>query len=78
MQAGTKASRYIEWSERKDTSSRRMMMVCLASGQDEHVVRTDGTVDIWASGWDDTSSGRLTGNLKSSIFFAVQSLLKML
>jgi hypothetical protein len=31
-----------------------------------------------ASGRDDTSSGRLTENLKSSIFFAVQSLLKML
>jgi hypothetical protein len=31
-----------------------------------------------ASGLDDTSSGRLTGNLKSSIFLAVQSLLKML
>jgi hypothetical protein len=54
------------------------MLVCLASGSDEHVVWTDGTVDRWASGWDDTSSGRLTGNLKSSIFFAVQSLLKML
>jgi len=55
-----------------------MMLVCLVSGRDEHVVRTDGTVDRWASGWDDTSSGRLTGNLKSSIFFAVQSLLKMI
>jgi len=54
------------------------MVVCLASGRDEHVVRTDGTVDRWVSGWDNTSSGRLTGNLKSSIFYAVQSLLKML
>jgi hypothetical protein len=53
-----------------------MMLVCLASGRDEHVVWTDGTVDKWGSGWDDTSSGRLIGNLKSSIFFAVQSLLK--
>jgi hypothetical protein len=35
-------------------------------------------VDRWASGRDDTSSGRLKGNLKSSIFFVVQSLLKML
>jgi len=26
------------------------------------VVRTDGTVDRWAFGRDDTSSGRLTGN----------------
>jgi hypothetical protein len=45
------------------------MLVCLASGRDEHFVRTDGTVDRWASGRDDTLSGRLTGNLKSSIFF---------
>jgi hypothetical protein len=39
-----------------------------------HVIRTDGTVDRWAFGRDDTSSGRLIGNLNSSI---VQSLLKM-
>jgi hypothetical protein len=30
-------------------------------------------VDRWASGRDDTSSGRLTGNLKSSIFNAESS-----
>jgi len=54
------------------------MLVCLVSGRDEHIVRKDGTVARWASGQDDTSSGRLTGKLKSSIFFAVQSLLKML
>jgi hypothetical protein len=68
MQAGTEASRHSGGSRRKDTSS----------GRDEHVVQTDGTVDRWTSGRDNTSSGRLTGNLKSSIFFAVQSLLKML
>jgi len=78
MQARTEASRYSGGSGRKDTSSGRMMLVCLASGRDEHVVRSDGTVDRWAFGWDDTSSGRLTGNLKSFIFFAVKSLLKML
>jgi hypothetical protein len=55
-----------------------MMLVCLAFGWDEHVVQTDGIVDRWASGRDDTSSGRLTGKLKSSIFFTVLSLLKML
>jgi len=55
-----------------------MMLVCLAFGRDEHVVQMDGTVDIWASGQDDTSSGWLIEKLKSSIFFAVQSLLKML
>jgi len=31
-----------------------------------------------ASRRDDTSSRRLTGNMKSFIFFSVQSLLKML
>jgi hypothetical protein len=55
MQAGTEASRYSGGSERKDTSSRRMMLVYLASGR------------------DDTSSGRLTGNLNSSIFSAESS-----
>jgi hypothetical protein len=78
MQAGTEASRHSIGSGRKDTSSRRMILVCLVSGRDEHVVRTEGTVDTWTSGRDDTSFGRLTGNLKSSIFFVVQSLLKML
>jgi hypothetical protein len=39
MQAGTEASRYNVGSGRKDTSSGRMMLVCMASGQDEHVVR---------------------------------------
>jgi len=78
MQARTEASWYSGGSGLKDTSSERMMLVCLASGRDEHVVRTNGTVDRWASGRDDTSSGWLTRNLKSSIFFAMQSLLKML
>jgi hypothetical protein len=34
-----------------------------------HVVWTNGAVDRWVSGQDNTSSGWLTGNLKSSIFF---------
>jgi hypothetical protein len=34
MQVGTEASRYIRVSRRKDTSSGRMMLVCLASGRD--------------------------------------------
>jgi hypothetical protein len=42
-----------------------------------HVVQTNGAMDRWVFGRDNTSSGRLTWNLKSSIFFAVQSLLKM-
>jgi hypothetical protein len=38
---------------------------CLSDVRTEcHVARTDGTVDRWASGWDDTSSRWLTGNLK--------------
>jgi hypothetical protein len=78
MQAGTEGSRYSGGFGRKYMSFGLMMLVCLASGRDEHVVQTDGTVDRWTSGWDDTSSGLLTGNLKSSIFFAVHSLLKML
>jgi hypothetical protein len=45
-----------------------MMLVCLAYGRYEHVVQKDGTVDKWASGQDYFSSGRLTGNLNSSIF----------
>jgi hypothetical protein len=69
MQVGTEASRYNGGSGRKDTSFERMMLVCVASGRDEHVVQTDGTVDRWTSGRDNTSSGRLTGSLKSSIFF---------
>jgi hypothetical protein len=56
MQAGTEASRYSGGSGRKDTSSGRMMLVCLASGRDEHVVRTDGTVDRWTSGRADRES----------------------
>jgi hypothetical protein len=78
MQAGIEASRYSGGSGQKDTSFGWMMLVCLASGRDEHVVRTNGTVDRWGSGRDNTSFGRITENLKSSIFFAVQSLLKML
>jgi hypothetical protein len=78
MQAGTEASRYNGGSGRKDMCSERIMLVYLAFGRDEHIVRAYGTMDRWTFGWDDTSSGRLTGNLKSSIIFAVQGLLKML
>jgi hypothetical protein len=71
MQAGKEASRHSVGSGLKDMSSGRMILVCLASGQDENVVWTDGIVDRWTSRWDNTSSGQLTGNLKSSLFFAV-------
>jgi len=43
----------IVWgSDGMNTSSGRMMLVCLASGRDGHVVRTDGIVDRWAFGRD--------------------------
>jgi hypothetical protein len=35
-----------------NTSSGRMMLVCLSVRTRGHVVRTDGTVDRWASGPD--------------------------
>jgi hypothetical protein len=56
-------------SERKCTSSGWMMLGL--SG-----IRTDETVDRWASGRDDTSSGRLTGTLNSSDLWAELKLLK--
>jgi hypothetical protein len=35
-----------------NTSSGRMMLVCLVGTDGRHVVRTDGIVDRWASGRD--------------------------
>jgi len=35
-----------------NTSSGRMMLICLGGPNSRHVVRTDGTVDRWASGRD--------------------------
>jgi hypothetical protein len=35
-----------------NTSSRWMMLICLGGPDGRHVVRTNGTVDRWASGWD--------------------------
>jgi hypothetical protein len=32
-----------------NTSFGRMMLICLGGPDDRHVVRTDGTVDRWAS-----------------------------
>jgi hypothetical protein len=56
MQAGTKASRYSVGSRRKDMSSRRMMLVCLASGRMEQWTdgRPDGMTrrpDGWQGTW---------------------------
>jgi hypothetical protein len=52
MQAGTEASWCSEGSRLKSTSSEWMILGLLG-------VRTVGTVDRWASGRDDMSSGRL-------------------
>jgi len=49
-----------------NTSSGRMMLVCLASGRDE---TSSGRMEQWTDGRTDgmaRSSGRLTGNLNSS------------
>jgi hypothetical protein len=59
------------WNVRTDASWIEAFRYSGESGRKEHVVWTDGTVDRWTSGRDDTSSGQLTGNLNSSIFFAV-------
>jgi hypothetical protein len=54
----------IHWCVRTESHVVRMVW---------HVVRTDGTVDRWVSGRDDTSSERLTGNR----LFWLQNLLKL-
>jgi hypothetical protein len=54
MQAGTKAFRYSGESGRKYTSSGRMMLYLYSVRTVWHVVRTDGTVDRWASRRDGT------------------------
>jgi hypothetical protein len=54
MQAGIEASRYSDGFGRKCTSSRRMMLGLSGVQTVWHVVRTDGTVDRWASGRDGT------------------------
>jgi hypothetical protein len=53
-------------SRRKWTSSEWILLGLSGLWTVWHVVRTDGIVDIWASGRDDTSSWWLTGNRKSS------------
>jgi hypothetical protein len=78
MQAGTEASRYSGGSRQKDTSFGRMMLVCLVSGRDDTSSRR---MEQWTDERPDRVaqlSRWLTGNLISSIFFAVQNLLKML
>jgi hypothetical protein len=62
MQAGTEASRCRGRFGLESTSS-GWMMLCLSGVRTVwHIVRTAGTMDRWASGWDDTSSRQLVGN----------------
>jgi hypothetical protein len=62
-QAGTEASRYDVGVRTEE--ARRPNRWCLSVWCLDGMTRCpDGTVDRWASGRDDTSSGRLTGNLK--------------
>jgi hypothetical protein len=66
------------WDVRTDASWNISISIQWRVRTEKYVVRTDKAVDRLTSGRDDASSGWLTGNLKSFIFFAVQSLLKML
>jgi hypothetical protein len=50
IQAGTEASRYSEGSGQKDTSSGRMMLVCLASRRDD---TSSGRMEQWTDGRPD-------------------------
>jgi hypothetical protein len=52
----------VRGSDRSPRHSDGWWLVCLGFWTVWHIVRTDGRVDRWASGRDDTSSGRLTGN----------------
>jgi hypothetical protein len=68
MQAGTKAFQYSRGSGRKDTSSKRMMLVSI--WRPVRVNTLSGRMDQWIDGRPDgmaRSSGRLTRNLNSSL-----------
>jgi len=76
--AGTISSRYNRGPDGKCTSSGRMMLGLTGVRTVRHVVRTDGTVDRWASGRDGTVFRTADRESKSSIFHVVQSLLRVL
>jgi hypothetical protein len=66
MQASTDTSRYSMSPDGMNTSSGRMMLVCLASGLDD---TSSGRMEQWIDGRPDgmaRSSGWLTWNLNSS------------
>jgi ribosomal protein L24E len=71
-------SRYSGGSGRKCTSSGRMMLGLTGVLTVCHVVRTDGTVVRWASGRDRSIIQTANREPKSSIFHAMQSLLRVL
>jgi hypothetical protein len=58
MQAGTEASRYSGGSGQKDTSSGRMMLVCLASGRYDTSSRR---MEQWTDGRPDGITRRPDG-----------------
>jgi hypothetical protein len=71
-------SRHSGRSRRKCTSSGRMMLGLTGVRTVWHIVLTDGTVVRWASGRDDSIFWTADKEPKSSIFHAVQSLLREL
>jgi len=76
--AGTIASRYSRGPDGKCTSSGWMMLGLTGVRTVRHVVWMDGTMDRWAYGWDGTVVWTADREPKSSIFHAVQSLLRVL
>jgi hypothetical protein len=58
MQVGTEASRYSGGSGRNGTSSEWMMLVCLASGQDD---TSSGRMEQWTDGRSDGMTLRPDG-----------------
>jgi hypothetical protein len=58
MQAGIEASRYSRGFGRKDTSSGRMMLVCLASGRYD---TSSGQMEQWTDGRPDGMTLRPDG-----------------
>jgi hypothetical protein len=71
MQAGTEASRCSEGSGRKSTSSEQMVRDLSGIRTVWYVIRTDGTVDIWASRRDGTIIR--TADREAEIYWLVSS-----
>jgi hypothetical protein len=76
IQAGIEASRYSGGSEQKSTLSGWMMLGLSVIRTEWHVVRTDDSLDRWASGRDGMSSEWLAGNRNLWLVKTVQNHLK--